>query len=100
MLTLGVLARGNPIRQTPAAEVKAQHRFAGNGEPKALHLSKDGSRIAMQQPWPPLRDFSVEAAANQSEQAHWQEARAVAKGSAEGHLTSQFAAPERAARTA
>lgn len=66
------------IHTLAAAAAKEQTRFAAQGEAQAFHLSRDGSTIALRQAWPPLREFSVETALGQSEQGHWQEARAMA----------------------
>lgn len=70
---------GQQVDTLAAAAAKEQTRFAGQGETQAFHLRNDGSAIALLQAHPPLREFSVEKALGQSEQAHWQEAAAMAK---------------------
>ena len=69
---------GQQINTLAAAAAKEQTRYARQGDAQAFYLSKDGGTIAMRQVWPPLREFSVETALGQSEQQHWQEARALA----------------------
>lgn len=76
---LAQLGMSEPQIHTLAAAAAKEHtRFAAQGEAQSFHLSKDGSTIAMRQAWPPLREFSVETALGQSEQRHWEEARAMA----------------------
>ncbi|OOG83261.1 hypothetical protein B0E41_13330 [Hydrogenophaga sp. A37] len=74
------------INTLAAAAVKAQTRFAGQGDVQGYYLSKDGSTIALRQAYPPLREFTVESALGRSEQGHWAEAQAMG-------ATSQVAVP-------
>jgi hypothetical protein len=62
------------IETLSAAAAKEQARWAGQGEVKAWHLSKDGSQIAMRQDHPPLREFDVVEALSRSPSTHWKEA--------------------------
>lgn len=69
------------INTLAAAAVKEQTRFAGQGDAQGYHLSKDGSVIALRQPYPPLREFSVVSALGQSEQGHWAVVQAMGAAS-------------------
>ena len=97
---------GQQINTLAAAAAKEQTRYARQGDAQAFYLSKDGGTIAMRQVWPPLREFSVETALGQSEQQHWQEARALAGPDSTYTATPSVTAtaapgePERSARVA
>lgn len=63
-----------------AAAAKEQTRYAGQGDVQSYFLSKDGSTIAMRQPYAPLREFDVGTALGRSEQSHWNEAVTMERG--------------------
>ena len=65
------------IRTLTAAAVTESSRFGGQGEAGRFLLSKDGSTIALQQNFPPLREFSVAEALARSPAEHWREAVAL-----------------------
>ncbi len=62
-----------------AAAAKEQTRFAGQGDVQSFLLSKDCSKVAMCQSFPPLREIEVGSALAQSERSHWSEAVAMAR---------------------
>lgn len=67
------------IETLSAAAAKEQARWAGQGEVRTWHLSKDGSLIAMRQDHPPLREFDVVEALSRSPSTHWKEAGTLAR---------------------
>lgn len=65
------------IRTLTAAAVTESSRFGAQGEAGRFLLSRDDSAIALQQNFPPLREFSVAEALARSPAEHWREAVAL-----------------------
>ena len=75
---LAQLGMSDPQIQTlTAAAVTESSRFGGQGEVAQFWLSRDGGTIALQQKFPPLREFSVAEALARSPAEHWREAVAL-----------------------
>ncbi|MFP8778288.1 hypothetical protein [Hydrogenophaga sp. RWCD_12] len=64
------------IETMSAAAAKEAALHADQGEVSRFLLSKDANSVAMHQEHPPLREFRVADALDQSAQAHWQKAAA------------------------
>ena len=65
------------IRTLAAAAAKVGTQYESQGEIRRFLLSRDSSTIAVQQHFPPLREFSVAEALARSPAEHWREAVAL-----------------------
>jgi hypothetical protein len=65
------------IRTLAAAAAKVGSQYESQGEIRRFLLSRDSSTIAIQQHFPPLREFSVAEALARSPAEHWTEAVAM-----------------------